>query len=109
MRTNYQSSYPHVDMGTTSYFSYNVAALASMTNQQLEVSNELYIPLSCLSLLPLLPPRHGAPHSSDPTANCDNSLVSNEPSTALVLHQTVMSGAAAIYMRWAHRTERADR
>uniref|UniRef100_A0A665WP00 DNA helicase n=1 Tax=Echeneis naucrates TaxID=173247 RepID=A0A665WP00_ECHNA len=36
MRTNYQSSYSHMDMGTSSYFSYNVAALASMTNQQLE-------------------------------------------------------------------------
>ncbi|KAK2849279.1 hypothetical protein Q5P01_009113 [Channa striata] len=36
MRTNYQSSYAQMDMGTSSYFSYNVAALASMTNQQLE-------------------------------------------------------------------------
>ncbi|XP_039975295.1 transcriptional regulator ATRX isoform X2 [Xiphias gladius] len=36
MRTNYQTAYSHMDMGTTSYFSYNVAALASMTNQQLE-------------------------------------------------------------------------
>ncbi|XP_071313243.1 transcriptional regulator ATRX [Trachinotus anak] len=36
MRTNYQSSYSHMDMGSSSYFSYNVAALASMTNQQLE-------------------------------------------------------------------------
>uniref|UniRef100_A0A671WRK8 DNA helicase n=1 Tax=Sparus aurata TaxID=8175 RepID=A0A671WRK8_SPAAU len=36
MRTNYQASYAQMDMGSTSYFSYNVAALASMTNQQLE-------------------------------------------------------------------------
>uniref|UniRef100_A0A3Q3LTF3 DNA helicase n=1 Tax=Mastacembelus armatus TaxID=205130 RepID=A0A3Q3LTF3_9TELE len=36
MRTNYQSSYSQMDMGTSSYFSYNVAALASMSNQQLE-------------------------------------------------------------------------
>ncbi|XP_069387485.1 transcriptional regulator ATRX isoform X2 [Paralichthys olivaceus] len=36
MRTNYQSQYSHMDMGSSSYFNYNVAALASMTNQQLE-------------------------------------------------------------------------
>ncbi|KAG7244913.1 hypothetical protein INR49_024310 [Caranx melampygus] len=36
MRTNYQSSYAHMDMGTSNYFSFNMAALASMTNQQLE-------------------------------------------------------------------------
>uniref|UniRef100_A0A673C1S7 DNA helicase n=1 Tax=Sphaeramia orbicularis TaxID=375764 RepID=A0A673C1S7_9TELE len=36
MRTNYQSGYPQMDMGTSSYFSFNMAALASMTNQQLE-------------------------------------------------------------------------
>uniref|UniRef100_A0A7N6BU51 DNA helicase n=1 Tax=Anabas testudineus TaxID=64144 RepID=A0A7N6BU51_ANATE len=36
MRTNYQSSYSQMDMGSPSYFSYNVAALASMNNQQLE-------------------------------------------------------------------------
>ncbi|KAK2904027.1 transcriptional regulator ATRX isoform X1 [Channa argus] len=36
MRTNYQTSYSQMDMGTSSYFSYNMAALASMTNQQLE-------------------------------------------------------------------------
>uniref|UniRef100_A0AAQ5X8X2 DNA helicase n=1 Tax=Amphiprion ocellaris TaxID=80972 RepID=A0AAQ5X8X2_AMPOC len=36
MRTNYQSAYAHADMGTSSYFSYNMAALASMSNQQLE-------------------------------------------------------------------------
>ncbi|XP_041799426.1 transcriptional regulator ATRX [Chelmon rostratus] len=36
MRTNYQSSYAQMDIGSSSYFSYNVAALASMTNQQLE-------------------------------------------------------------------------
>ncbi|KAM9356604.1 transcriptional regulator ATRX [Symphorus nematophorus] len=37
MRTNYQSSYPQMDMGSSSYsFSYNMAALASMSNQQLE-------------------------------------------------------------------------
>lgn len=35
MRTNYQASYAQMDMGS-GYFSYNVAALASMTNQQLE-------------------------------------------------------------------------
>lgn len=62
MRTNYQASYAQMDMGSTSYFSYNVAALASMTNQQLEVSNELHMPLSCLSLLLLFP------HSLPPTA-----------------------------------------
>ncbi|KAM7000642.1 transcriptional regulator ATRX [Tautogolabrus adspersus] len=36
MRNNYQTQYSQMDMGTSSYFSYNVAALASMTNQQLE-------------------------------------------------------------------------
>ncbi|XP_070818931.1 transcriptional regulator ATRX [Chaetodon trifascialis] len=36
MRTNYQSSYAQMDIGSSNYFSYNVAALASMTNQQLE-------------------------------------------------------------------------
>lgn len=82
MRTNYQTTYSQMDMGGSNYFSYNVAALASMTNQQLEVSNELHMPLSCLTLLPRLPPRHGSPHSSDPTANCDNSLVADVPGSA---------------------------
>ncbi|XP_044060436.1 transcriptional regulator ATRX isoform X2 [Siniperca chuatsi] len=36
MRTNYQTTYSQMDMGSSNYFSYNVAALASMTNQQLE-------------------------------------------------------------------------
>ncbi|XP_019121038.2 transcriptional regulator ATRX isoform X2 [Larimichthys crocea] len=36
MRTNYQATYAQMDMGSSNYFSYNVAALASMTNQQLE-------------------------------------------------------------------------
>uniref|UniRef100_A0A672FU31 DNA helicase n=1 Tax=Salarias fasciatus TaxID=181472 RepID=A0A672FU31_SALFA len=36
MRTNYQMPYAQMDMGTSNYFSYNVAALASMSNQQLE-------------------------------------------------------------------------
>ncbi|XP_054453302.1 transcriptional regulator ATRX [Anoplopoma fimbria] len=35
MRNNYQS-YPQMDMGNSNYFSFNMAALASMTNQQLE-------------------------------------------------------------------------
>ncbi|XP_035017008.1 transcriptional regulator ATRX isoform X2 [Hippoglossus stenolepis] len=35
MKTNYQQ-YSQMDMGSSNYFSYNVAALASMTNQQLE-------------------------------------------------------------------------
>ncbi|KAK5605646.1 hypothetical protein CRENBAI_008563 [Crenichthys baileyi] len=36
MRTNYASSYAQPDMGTSNYFSYNMAALATMSNQQLE-------------------------------------------------------------------------
>uniref|UniRef100_A0A3Q3W1Z0 DNA helicase n=1 Tax=Mola mola TaxID=94237 RepID=A0A3Q3W1Z0_MOLML len=36
MRTSYQSQYSQMDMGSPGYFSYNVSALASMTNQQLE-------------------------------------------------------------------------
>ncbi|XP_029021930.1 transcriptional regulator ATRX [Betta splendens] len=36
MRTNYHSSYNQMDMGNSSYFSYSMATLASMTNQQLE-------------------------------------------------------------------------
>ncbi|XP_053284237.1 transcriptional regulator ATRX isoform X2 [Pleuronectes platessa] len=36
MRTNYQTQYSQMEMGSPNYFSYNVAALASMTNQQLE-------------------------------------------------------------------------
>uniref|UniRef100_A0A8D0ADJ7 DNA helicase n=1 Tax=Sander lucioperca TaxID=283035 RepID=A0A8D0ADJ7_SANLU len=36
MRTNFQSAYPQMDMGSSNYFSFNMAALASMTNQQLE-------------------------------------------------------------------------
>uniref|UniRef100_A0A3P9H4P6 DNA helicase n=2 Tax=Oryzias latipes TaxID=8090 RepID=A0A3P9H4P6_ORYLA len=36
MRTNYQLPYAQMDMGSSSYVSYNMAALASMTNQQLE-------------------------------------------------------------------------
>lgn len=59
MRTNYQTQYSQMDMGSSSYFSYNVAALASMSNQQLEVSNELHMPLPLpTALIP-----HGmAPH-----------------------------------------------
>ena len=52
-----------MNMGSSNYFSYNVAALASMTNQQLEVSNELHMPLSCLTPPPPLSLPHGmAPH-----------------------------------------------
>ncbi|CAN9514882.1 unnamed protein product [Ophioblennius macclurei] len=36
MRTNYQMPYAQMDMGASNYFNYNVAALASMSNQQLE-------------------------------------------------------------------------
>ncbi|XP_028271420.1 transcriptional regulator ATRX [Parambassis ranga] len=36
MRTNYQTVYAPTDMGTSNYISYNMAALASMSNQQLE-------------------------------------------------------------------------
>ncbi|MEQ2174176.1 hypothetical protein GOODEAATRI_005094 [Goodea atripinnis] len=36
MKTNYASSYAQPDMGTSNYFSYNMAALATMSNQQLE-------------------------------------------------------------------------
>lgn len=35
------------------------------------------------------PPRHGIPHSSDLTANCDNSLVADEPVSAPLLHPTM--------------------
>lgn len=73
-------------MGTSSYFSYSMATLASMTNQQLEVSNELHMSLSCLALLP---PRHGIPHSSDLTANCDSSLVAHQPVSAPLPHPTL--------------------
>uniref|UniRef100_H3CU71 DNA helicase n=1 Tax=Tetraodon nigroviridis TaxID=99883 RepID=H3CU71_TETNG len=36
MRTNYLTSYNSMDMGSPNFFSYNVDALVSMTNQQLE-------------------------------------------------------------------------
>uniref|UniRef100_A0A3B4ET51 DNA helicase n=1 Tax=Pundamilia nyererei TaxID=303518 RepID=A0A3B4ET51_9CICH len=36
MRTNYQTAYAHADMNNPSYFTYNIGALPSMTNQQLE-------------------------------------------------------------------------
>ncbi|KAF7668687.1 hypothetical protein LDENG_00294610 [Lucifuga dentata] len=36
MRTNYQSVYAQMDMGGSGYFPFNMAALASMTNGQLE-------------------------------------------------------------------------
>uniref|UniRef100_A0A1A8NVS6 DNA helicase n=2 Tax=Nothobranchius pienaari TaxID=704102 RepID=A0A1A8NVS6_9TELE len=36
MRTNYQAAYNQPDMGSANYFSFNMAALASMSNQQLE-------------------------------------------------------------------------
>uniref|UniRef100_A0A674PLQ5 DNA helicase n=1 Tax=Takifugu rubripes TaxID=31033 RepID=A0A674PLQ5_TAKRU len=36
MRNNYQTSYNPMDMGSPNFFSYNVDALVSMTNQQLE-------------------------------------------------------------------------
>uniref|UniRef100_A0A3Q2DAU2 DNA helicase n=1 Tax=Cyprinodon variegatus TaxID=28743 RepID=A0A3Q2DAU2_CYPVA len=35
-RTNYPMSYAQPDMGTSNYFSFNMAALATMSNQQLE-------------------------------------------------------------------------
>lgn len=61
MRTNYQAQYSQMDMASSGYFSFNVAALASMTNQQLEVSNELH--MARLALLPPSPVPHGmAPH-----------------------------------------------
>ena len=41
MRANYPATYAQVDMGAGPYFPFNVAALASMTNQQLEVFNGL--------------------------------------------------------------------
>lgn len=63
MRTNYQTQYSQMDMGSSSYFSYNVAALASMTNQQLEVSNELHMPPPTTTTLPPSLVPHGmAPH-----------------------------------------------
>lgn len=109
MRTNFQSAYPQMDMGSSNYFSFNMAALASMTNQQLEVSNELHMPLCCL---PLLPPRHGAPHSSDPTANCDNSLVAGVPTLprsstqqSIIFH---VWGSSYLYMV-AHLNEGEDK
>lgn len=43
MRTNYPASYNSMDMGSPNFFSYNVDALVSMTNQQLEVRNELHM------------------------------------------------------------------
>lgn len=46
MRTNHLTSYNQMDMGSPNFFSYNVDALVSMTNQQLEVSNELHMHLS---------------------------------------------------------------
>lgn len=36
MRTNYQTAYTQPDMNNPSYFTYNIGALPSMTNQQLE-------------------------------------------------------------------------
>uniref|UniRef100_A0A3Q2UTF1 DNA helicase n=1 Tax=Haplochromis burtoni TaxID=8153 RepID=A0A3Q2UTF1_HAPBU len=36
MRTNYQTAYAHADINNPSYFTYNIGALPSMTNQQLE-------------------------------------------------------------------------
>uniref|UniRef100_A0A096LWP9 DNA helicase n=1 Tax=Poecilia formosa TaxID=48698 RepID=A0A096LWP9_POEFO len=36
MRTNYAANYAQPDMGTSNYFSFNMAALATMSNQQLE-------------------------------------------------------------------------
>lgn len=59
MRNNYQASYNQMDMGSPNFFSYNVDALVSMTNQQLEVSNELHMHSSH----PRFPPQPGAPHS----------------------------------------------
>ncbi|XP_075958967.1 transcriptional regulator ATRX [Anarhichas minor] len=36
MKNNYQAAYNQMEMGNSNYFSFNMAALASMTNQQLE-------------------------------------------------------------------------
>ncbi|KAM6952473.1 transcriptional regulator ATRX isoform 2-T2 [Lycodopsis pacificus] len=36
MKNNYQAAYNQMDMGNSNYFSFNMAALAAMSNQQLE-------------------------------------------------------------------------
>lgn len=51
-----------MDMASSGYFSFNVAALASMTNQQLEVSNELHM----APLPPRTPPFHPVPRGMAP-------------------------------------------
>lgn len=63
MRTNYPASYNSMDMGSPNFFSYNVDALVSMTNQQLEVRNELHMHALPPPPPPSLPPRPGASHS----------------------------------------------
>lgn len=81
MRTNYQTQYSQMDMGSSSYFSYNVAALASMTNQQLEVSNELHMPPTPPPPPPCTPP---SLPPSFPTA-----LAPHIPQTPLLIVTTV--------------------
>lgn len=56
MRTNYPASYNSMDMGSPNFFSYNVDALVSMTNQQLEVRNELHMHAPTPPAAALAPP-----------------------------------------------------
>lgn len=58
------------------------------------------------------PPWHGIPHSSDITANCDNSLVADEPVSAPLLHPTVCNTPCLgqqLFMSVSHLTEGEDR
>lgn len=58
MRGTYGVQYSQMDMGA-GFHPFNVAALASMTNQQLEVSNELHMD-------PSPPTLHPRPHGTAP-------------------------------------------
>lgn len=83
MRTNYQTAYAHADMNNPSYFTYNIGALPSMTNQQLEVSNELHMSPLLPHTRPAPSPRSMATHiPQTPQLIVTAVLVADQPNSA---------------------------
>lgn len=88
-------------MGSPNFFSYNVDALVSMTNQQLEVSNELH----------MHPPhRPRSPHGLAPHIPESSLLIVTAvsswwcplwPALPPSPSEHSVSGPAAIYMCWS--------
>lgn len=100
MRTNYPTSYNPMDMGSPNFFSYNVDALVSMTNQQLEVRNELHM----YSSRPRSP-QGPAPHIPESSLLIVTAVSSWRcplwPALPPSRSEHSVSGPAAIYMFWS--------